>query len=33
MAANPPESLKTIKPFLTIAKQYEPKDKVVAYYC
>ena len=30
--AAPPESLKGIKPFLLVAKQYEPRDKVVAYY-
>ena len=26
------DKLKKIRPFLTIAKQYEPRDKVVAYY-
>lgn len=37
MAANnlvPPESLKQIKPYLTLATQLELKnEKAVAYYC
>lgn len=36
MASNlvPPEALKSIKPYLTLASQLEVKgEKIIAYYC
>lgn len=32
MAASVPESLKVIQPFLKLAKEYENRDPVVAYW-
>jgi hypothetical protein len=32
MAANVPASLKVIQPFLKLAKEYETRDPVVAYW-
>lgn len=32
MAVNVPESLKVIRPFLKLAKDYDNRDPVVAYW-
>ncbi|EDO44702.1 predicted protein [Nematostella vectensis] len=33
MAADVPPSLKPIQPYLKVAKEYEKRDRIVAYYC